>query len=385
MSFIESYKRQKRHNKKSIQALSVMNMQRGMYSGFAATGLCLLLLIMSSFQTEDKIPGELLINIVIYACITFGYALFFSALIKQRVKKLYHYSILFYILLNIGYFTYFSSECYRIFKSLAVYYLIVLSVAIVIRMSYVRYIAVMLLEFGMFFVIYLQNQSYADLGIWDYQMVFFVHLIALLTAYQLYYESWKNVLNRTRLESEAKASEQDPLTLMPNRNGLNKAIDSIKKGISKSGDATHYVGYAILDIDYFKKYNDRYGHPAGDICLKQVASIIMATIKEMKNVTAARIGGEEFVIFAVMQKRREIVKLVEKVCENVREAKIEHIDGPIGVVSVSIGLFVEMLDEKMDETRLYEKADLRLYEAKESGRNQVVSNVKVVSRKKKSE
>ena len=93
-----------------------------------------------------------------------------------------------------------------------------------------------------------------------------------------------------------------------------------------------------IDIDFFKKYNDRFGHPAGDKCLKEVAHAIKNTAKRSVDITA-RTGGEEFIIFVQNMTEAELVEFAMKVRKNVADLKIAHAYAGVSeYVTVSMGL-----------------------------------------------
>ena len=130
--------------------------------------------------------------------------------------------------------------------------------------------------------------------------------------------------------------------------------------------------FIMIDVDNFKKYNDRYGHLKGDEVLKQIAEILKINSRRT-NDFAFRLGGEEF---AIITSNLSLVKILEygrKIKKSVLNAKIIHEDNEnIGYVSVSIGIFnyEPQLDYSCDE--IYRLADVALYKAKNSGRNKIV-------------
>ena len=130
----------------------------------------------------------------------------------------------------------------------------------------------------------------------------------------------------------------------------------------------------MIDIDFFKKVNDTYGHAVGDIVLKTVAHIIKSQLRDYD--IAGRYGGEEFTILLPYTTLSD----AQMVAERLRMAvELKHIDiskvvpdSPEKYISVTISSGVHQLQSAEDETELIQKADKALYEAKEGGRNQVV-------------
>lgn len=128
----------------------------------------------------------------------------------------------------------------------------------------------------------------------------------------------------------------------------------------------------LIDIDYFKKYNDEYGHQAGDECLKQVAKKL-SSIAHRPGDLAARYGGEEFVFVLGNTAIKAAVDLAETIRSAVEEMKIPHgyREGS-NLVTISLGVACFFPDKTKSMAELIEAADKALYRAKEGGRNKVM-------------
>lgn len=128
----------------------------------------------------------------------------------------------------------------------------------------------------------------------------------------------------------------------------------------------------LSDIDYFKQYNDYYGHQAGDHCLKQVAMILSQNCQRSADFVA-RYGGEEFTLILAGSSLQDGEQLAEKIRHNILEANIPHQQNPNGkIITLSLGVASLIPDENNRETDLIAQADRALYEAKNQGRNRVV-------------
>lgn len=131
------------------------------------------------------------------------------------------------------------------------------------------------------------------------------------------------------------------------------------------------ISLLLIDVDFFKNYNDKYGHVAGDDCLRSVAAIIKASLTEFNAVTA-RYGGEEFVVILPEAEPELAKRIAGSITRNIISERITHEASPFGVVSVSIGVsHARATDLDDDGTSLIESADTALYRAKFSGRNQI--------------
>lgn len=126
----------------------------------------------------------------------------------------------------------------------------------------------------------------------------------------------------------------------------------------------------MIDIDFFKAYNDTYGHQSGDVCLRQVAASLSETLRRPLDL-AARYGGEEFVILLNETDSKGAVKVAEMMCKTVSNLNIPHQGSKISnYVTVSIGVATIIPSDKFMPDRLITCADTMLYEAKASGRKQ---------------
>ncbi|APG19368.1 GGDEF domain-containing protein [Kosakonia radicincitans] len=164
---------------------------------------------------------------------------------------------------------------------------------------------------------------------------------------------------------KAMAAE-DSLTGLANRRKFDEALprEVLQCAVNK-----HAISLMLIDIDYFKKYNDNYGHLAGDDCLRQVATSLKKTIKS-SSALVARYGGEEFVVILPAIDLIAAEKKAKKIIQSICQENIPHEYSPFGIVTVSIGIASGPGPAvKGKETTLIELADDALYHAKYAGRN----------------
>tara|TARA_R110000868_G_scaffold121886_3_gene323368 strand:+ start:1122 stop:2051 length:930 start_codon:yes stop_codon:yes gene_type:complete len=156
----------------------------------------------------------------------------------------------------------------------------------------------------------------------------------------------------------------DELTQIANRRSF---IESVKSEINRCQRQQAAMAFLLLDIDYFKKINDTYGHLTGDQVLVTITTLIKTMLREYD--IFGRLGGEEFGIFLA----KTSPKTAEEVAERIRETIMQHnfvVDGNIIKVTLSIGISLATQDCKFES--LYKNADRLLYEAKHAGRNKVM-------------
>ena len=130
------------------------------------------------------------------------------------------------------------------------------------------------------------------------------------------------------------------------------------------------IALVMLDVDHFKKYNDRYGHPAGDECLKLVAGCVSGGRRRSDDM-AARLGGEEFAILLPNTGLRGAIAVAESIRKSVASYKMTHVAGSTHSVTVSCGVHAVLPLDGMTAAQLIDAADRALYLAKTSGRNRV--------------
>jgi diguanylate cyclase (GGDEF)-like protein len=183
------------------------------------------------------------------------------------------------------------------------------------------------------------------------------------------------VRNQIELVQKTAALEQlawiDGLTGISNRRLFDKRYFEACKYASRN---KRRICLIILDIDFFKQYNDHYGHAQGDVVLQQVARALDQVVSRPLDLVA-RYGGEEFVILLTDSSEKEGALLAEKVRQKIEELAIPHIKSKIHRTStISVGVTSSSNDGGSLDTRaLLETADACLYEAKAMGRNTVVS------------
>lgn len=163
-------------------------------------------------------------------------------------------------------------------------------------------------------------------------------------------------------------SIQDELTRVGNRRYYNQQINLALNQVEKNEIS---LGFAIIDIDYFKLFNDFYGHMAGDKILVRVAEEIK---NGLYNTSAMvfRLGGEEFGVIMPNFTFREISNIFNKLQKNIENLRIANEKTPLGILTISSGVVFADLPIGVTEESLYSAADSLLYEAKNSGRNKTV-------------
>jgi len=191
-------------------------------------------------------------------------------------------------------------------------------------------------------------------------------LICAAGAYELEKHLRINFINNNILKH---ISERDGLTNVLNRKAFDKSLARLLRHSSRE---RYQVLLMLVDVDYFKNYNDHYGHVAGDECLVKIASSLSKCCRRAMDIVA-RYGGEEFVICWLVKNPHAPEKMIDIVQESVRNLAIPHQEsGCSHQLTVSGGLYCIEYDAQESMQACIEKADKALYDAKALGRNRIV-------------
>lgn len=179
------------------------------------------------------------------------------------------------------------------------------------------------------------------------------------------------LLRRQQVELEhtntllMQRSVTDGLTGLVNRRGFEEQLEAEVERSQRSQRYRAPLSLLMVDVDYFKRYNDTFGHPAADQVLRRLASLLNHSVRRVD--TVARYGGEEFAIIMPAGKLKDALLLAERCRKTVEEAP-----WPQRNVTVSVGV-ASLAQGSQDGGMLVEAADQALYRAKRGGRNRVVS------------
>lgn len=175
-----------------------------------------------------------------------------------------------------------------------------------------------------------------------------------------------------RKEAEAflhTLSTRDSLTGLYNRRAFDDFLDAEWKRAQRNG---YQISILMLDVDFFKKYNDTYGHVSGDECLQKISNILKQLTRRPGDM-AARFGGEEFVIIFSMIDSEKTIRFADRIRTDIEALQIPHENSEANNhVTVSIGVVTEIPRGTLPAKELINFADKALYQAKHEGRNRVV-------------
>jgi diguanylate cyclase (GGDEF)-like protein/PAS domain S-box-containing protein len=185
----------------------------------------------------------------------------------------------------------------------------------------------------------------------------------------------EDISDRKEAEQELSKTQEklreltitDDLTGVRNRRFFRRLFN---QELSKHYREQRPISVVMMDIDCFKEYNDHYGHPAGDHCLKRVAQALDDTLKRSSDILA-RYGGEEFIVLLPETDRSGAREIARQCVEEIRQLEIEHCESSAApYLTISAGVATEVPQEK-ETSDLIHRADEAMYVSKENGRNQI--------------
>lgn len=202
-----------------------------------------------------------------------------------------------------------------------------------------------------------------------YRMFFLLIPALLYGLFVLVTDLYERLVELFRSQEKLSAlSNIDPLTLIANRRHFAaRSLDALQ--ICRRGHQP--LAVLMVDVDYFKAFNDNYGHQAGDLCLQRVATILKDNLRNDDDVVA-RYGGEEFAIYLINAGPAEAKEVAQRLCDQVANAGLTHGHRPDAMPMVTVSVGVVATDELYGglDSLVY-RADKALYRAKMTGRNRV--------------
>lgn len=346
--------------KNGIQtAFGLLNVKRGLACALVCVALFPIMMLLRLLEPGNAFLESSLIPVTFFAVFSgaFAYLLFQTA--KQRAAAYYELAMWLYAAFLLLYLSYLAGISGNVY----VYYASVILGGYLFYLDTVQYVVLAMMELlGCLWFVMSAGTVLTPTGIC---ILAGVHLFAFLSSREAYEIRKEHIIEEHKLKKEMNEAERDPLTGLINRRGLDRRVAEVwPKCVARR----ETLGVFIIDIDHFKRYNDRFGHVQGDSCICKVAKSISTTVG--KKGLVSRIGGEEFLVFVRDMNEKEIYELAEEVRAGVQAMAVP---APEGVVTISLGMDVAAADEDLTLQGLYGRADRQLYIAKNDGRNCVRS------------
>jgi len=219
-----------------------------------------------------------------------------------------------------------------------------------------------------------------DNGRWDLQTFFRMSVALFVMLYVIYAIQNNNEKANSKIEKLRqkeklqlklleKLSITDTLTSLYNRRFFEEIFP---RQILRAQSNQEFLTFFTLDLDYFKQYNDTYGHQKGDCALVQVSEVLQKVFSKSDDYIF-RMGGEEFAGIFLDEDEAHIHTLINQILEKLEEQQIEHKGNPVeGRLTASVGVYIKSPDFELGHQEIYRLADEALYSAKSKGRNQII-------------
>lgn len=345
--------------KKSSTILGQCNVKRCFYCACVSVVVLPVILLLSVFLPETveyyQLPGAF------FAVVSAAFAYLFYQLLTRKAKRYYDGVVWVYLLVFQLFLVYFAGQ------NLIFYYAAVLVSAYIAILSTGQYTVLALAELSCYAGLVVKNGT-GEQGILQLLLLLAVHLFAFVLSRDFYITKKNHIIEEKKLRREMQLSEQDALTGLLNRRGLERQVAELWP-VCVSRQET--VAVLLLEIDSFKSFNDQCGHAQGDVCIRRIVSVLEE--QAQGNGIVARVGGAEFLLFVYGMEIQQIYDMAELIREKVECLQISGRSADMPPITVSIGIDVRYAAEDVSVQGLYGRAADGLYEAKQDGRNCVRS------------
>ena len=320
------------------------------------------------FFEKDLISGAVCIGTALIALLLGLYTNYKMQVAIVDDKFVYIFTILFY--LNIMAFGIFLGIWSSSDKQVAVFLFFLTCSLLMFINPLIFNICLMLGAIGVFVTLTFVFKHDEKIAVYNTIDAVIAGVIGLYFTWQITKLRLGLELSTSLLEEERNKylnqSTIDELTQLNNRRDF---MQTFQRYLHNYRTYDDWLCVAIADIDFFKNFNDHYGHPKGDECLRGVGSVF-AKVKENMGVYTARVGGEEFAMLWFEKDAAHVNDVVSYFSGLIRDLNMPHAKSKVSDhVTVSVGVYVEQLGESSDVQTLYNLADEALYAAKEGGRN----------------
>ena len=238
---------------------------------------------------------------------------------------------------------------------------ILICVLFLFNISPVLYLGLMTATLA-FYIIAILNVKIPSVWNYDIQNALFACFMSIIFG-------WQIIMSRITMMSKARKlndeSTIDELTQLKNRRDF---MNTFQRFLTNHRQSDNFLCIALLDIDCFKNYNDHYGHPQGDECLRLIGKALNNLRSD--GIYPARVGGEEFALLWHDKSSSDGEAMGLRVNQLIRDLNIPHEKSiVVPYITVSVGIHITECDASKDIKNLYNLADKALYAAKKNGRN----------------
>ena len=350
---------------RQIRTLEHKNVQRILFVTLFTAVLAFTGIFVLHRETRFLFSNLFFAVTAFYGVASLAFSLFAFQLLRRKSKKSEKWLFqMVYMFVNAGFLAYISYCVFACTGSFVVYGFAVLLNSCSLLYNKGEYALCTGIELLMPLGLYM-DKALLPQHLW---FVVGVHVLGAVVVFELGRGHRMAEEYRKKYVEEVKAAEQDPLTKVNNRRGMMRRVVSVWPALE---EANYPVAVMVIDIDHFKKYTDRFGHPGGDMCLCRVADTVRTTVKGLPALVS-RIGGEEFLVFLYGMEEEDVFALAEQIRRNIEAMGMPHAEeAKYRYVTASIGVAADRCSEEISFGGLYRRADKEVYRAKNAGRNRI--------------
>jgi len=331
-----------------------------------------LLIEKFDFSKVDFISVGVCLLVAVVAMILFFISNYTMQLINVKNSVIYTLITVYY--LNLVFFSIYQSIWTNPDKPASVIYAF-LVIALLLFINPPQFNFLLTLFASAIFVFFAILKKEYNIWIYDIVHIAIAASISMFFSWQISKLRMGLELSATQLEEERNKYEDqsitDELTRLRNKRDFSGTFQRYLSNFRSSDD---FICIAIADIDFFKFYNDHYGHLKGDDCLRTIGAVLN-NLKEDLGIYTARVGGEEFAALWFEKDIYHVDTVIKHWIAAIKEKKIPHEKSKVNdFVTMSIGVYISKCGAYRDTKVLYDLADKALYNAKQGGRNSAVIN-----------
>lgn len=346
--------------KKGINtAISLLNVKRCLICAAFSVVMFPVFLLLKLLEPENISMETLSVPVAFFAAFSGAFAYLLYQVAKKRASLYCELVMWMYLAFFQMYLAYIAGLA----ESLVLYCSAVVVSSLLVYLNTVQYMVLSMV--GILGCLWFMIGNGMRLSPTGVLMLAAVYLFMFYISRENYHLRAECLMEEYRLKKERQKEERDPLTGLMNRRGFDRRVGELwEKCVAKQEN----VGVLMIDIDCFRKYNDRFGYAQGDSCILQVAKKISETVGRAG--ITARVDGGEFIVFVHGREEKEMQQLAEEVRASVRQLEIPSVDG---IITVSIGMDMMSAEEDATLQGLCGRAARQLHLAKTEGRNCVRS------------
>ncbi|MCL2176045.1 MAG: GGDEF domain-containing protein [Treponema sp.] len=286
---------------------------------------------------------------------------------NQQISKTFIYALILIYYLNVMFFGFYLAVWAEPGKIAGSFIGIFICVLFLYNISPLLYLSLTLISLGLYIAAIILVKTPA---VWNYdiQNAFFAAALSLIFG-------WQIIMNRITMMSNARklreGSTIDELTNLKNRRDF---MNTFQRFLVSPRQSENILCIALVDIDYFKDYNDYYGHKKGDECLRKIGAALN-TLSKAESIYAARVDGGKFALLWHTAKSENAGNVGSRLNQIIRDINIPHEKSKAAsCITVSIGIHAAICNNSHDIKDLYSLAEKALNTAKDNGRNCTVVN-----------